>query len=298
VLQADIGDYIMPWRKASVLFCVLLILVGCSPVNNQPEAELTSLEEWDVVVIGDSTLWGIGENIAEHIESDYGISVNLHDFSIPNLTAAQALEAVKNSEPDSANAKMFGWAEIIQEAEYIFIAVGTPPGEDGSADLKYVLGVATEIGQSLQHYSVIIDKSTVPVGTAAKVKAAIDEALAERGVDRVLCLEFNQRLAATPAPAFIEELLVRRLGVRYLLVGDDFRFGHRRQGDFRLLCQAGQLLGFAGIDGRGLEGVEFFYEKYLQAESREIQVSKDALGRGFDGNTQASVQEKWCTKSN
>lgn len=69
-------------------------------------------------------------------------------------------------------------------------------------------------------------------------------ALAERGVDRVLCLEFNQRLAATPAPAFIEELLVRRLGVRYLLVGDDFRFGHRRQGDFRLLCQAGQQHGF------------------------------------------------------
>jgi cell division protein FtsI (penicillin-binding protein 3) len=47
--------------------------------------------------------------------------------------------------------------------------------------------------------------------------------------------------------------------------------------------QAGQLLGFAGIDGRGLEGVEFFYEKYLQAKSRRIQVSKDALGRGFDG---------------
>jgi len=111
----------MPWRKASVLFCVLLILVGCSPVNNQPEAELTSLEEWDVVVIGDSTLWGIGENIAEHIENDYGISVNLHDFSIPNLTAAQALEAVKNGEPDSPNAKMFGWPEIIQEAEYIVL---------------------------------------------------------------------------------------------------------------------------------------------------------------------------------
>jgi cell division protein FtsI (penicillin-binding protein 3) len=48
-------------------------------------------------------------------------------------------------------------------------------------------------------------------------------------------------------------------------------------------AQAGQLLGFAGIDGRGLEGVEFFYEKHLQAESRQIQVSKDALGRGFDG---------------
>lgn len=74
-------------------------------------------------------------------------------------------------------------AEAIQEAEYIFIAVGTPPGEDGSADLKYVLGVAEEIGQALQHYSVVIDKSTVPVGTADKVRAAISGQLELRGVD-------------------------------------------------------------------------------------------------------------------
>lgn len=74
-------------------------------------------------------------------------------------------------------------AEAIQEAEYIFIAVGTPPGEDGSADLKYVLGVAREIGQALEHYSVIIDKSTVPVGTADKVCAEIQQQLEQRGVE-------------------------------------------------------------------------------------------------------------------
>lgn len=71
-------------------------------------------------------------------------------------------------------------AEAIQSAEYIFIAVGTPPGEDGSADLKYVLGVAKEIGDALEHYSVIIDKSTVPVGTADKVRQTIADALAAR----------------------------------------------------------------------------------------------------------------------
>lgn len=71
-------------------------------------------------------------------------------------------------------------SEAIQSAEYIFIAVGTPPGEDGSADLKYVLGVAQEIGEALEHYSVIIDKSTVPVGTADKVRATIASALASR----------------------------------------------------------------------------------------------------------------------
>ena len=51
-----------------------------------------------------------------------------------------------------------------------FIAVGTPPGEDGSADLQYVLTVAREIGENMNDYGVIITKSTVPVGTAAKVK--------------------------------------------------------------------------------------------------------------------------------
>lgn len=73
--------------------------------------------------------------------------------------------------------------ESIQEADAAFIAVGTPPDEDGSADLKYVLGVAREIGQNIDHYMVIINKSTVPVGTAKKVKAAIQEEISKRGVD-------------------------------------------------------------------------------------------------------------------
>ncbi|MFT3677460.1 MAG: UDP-glucose/GDP-mannose dehydrogenase family protein [Chitinophagaceae bacterium] len=64
-------------------------------------------------------------------------------------------------------------AEGIQDAEIIFLALPTPPGEDGSADLKYVLGVATDIGRLLTDYKVIVDKSTVPVGTSEKVNAAI-----------------------------------------------------------------------------------------------------------------------------
>lgn len=62
----------------------------------------------------------------------------------------------------------------------VFIAVGTPPGEDGSADLSYVLAVARDIGQHLQHPTVVVDKSTVPVGTADKVKAAISATMATR----------------------------------------------------------------------------------------------------------------------
>lgn len=70
----------------------------------------------------------------------------------------------------------------IAEAEAVFIAVGTPPDEDGSADLKYVLGVAREIGQHMEDYLVVITKSTVPVGTARKVQKAVEQALEERGV--------------------------------------------------------------------------------------------------------------------
>lgn len=70
------------------------------------------------------------------------------------------------------------------------------------------------------------------------------EALAACDLDRVLCLRFNAALAAMPAEAFIERVLVRGLGVRYLAVGDDFRFGHERRGNFAMLQQAGRQYGF------------------------------------------------------
>jgi len=72
-------------------------------------------------------------------------------------------------------------AEAVAHGEVIFIAVGTPPDEDGSADLKYVLAVARTIGEHLGRDAVVVNKSTVPVGTADKVRAAIGDALASRG---------------------------------------------------------------------------------------------------------------------
>ncbi len=68
----------------------------------------------------------------------------------------------------------------IQGADVTFIAVGTPPGEDGSADLKYVLAVARAIGKNMNNYMVVVTKSTVPVGTANKVRAAIEDELNQR----------------------------------------------------------------------------------------------------------------------
>jgi len=72
--------------------------------------------------------------------------------------------------------------EVLNEVDIVFSAVGTPPDEDGSADLQYVLEVARTIGKHLNHYIVVVTKSTVPVGTASKVKAVIQEELQRRGV--------------------------------------------------------------------------------------------------------------------
>lgn len=71
-------------------------------------------------------------------------------------------------------------SESVKGCDVAFIAVGTPPGEDGSADLKYVIGVAREIGQNIDDYTVVVTKSTVPVGTAKKVKASVQEELDKR----------------------------------------------------------------------------------------------------------------------
>ncbi|GAB4361662.1 MAG: bifunctional riboflavin kinase/FAD synthetase [Gammaproteobacteria bacterium] len=71
------------------------------------------------------------------------------------------------------------------------------------------------------------------------------KALSRFAVDRVLCLRFNQRLASVSAEAFIQEILIDGLDVRYLVVGDDFRFGHGRRGDFAMLEAVGEQRGFA-----------------------------------------------------
>ena len=88
-------------------------------------------------------------------------------------------------------------AEAIKDCDVAFIAVGTPPGEDGSADLKYVLAVARGIGEHMGSYGVIVTKSTVPVGTAAKVRAEIEQALARRGAS----IEFD----VASNPEFLKE---------------------------------------------------------------------------------------------
>ena len=87
--------------------------------------------------------------------------------------------------------------EVLDDVEVVFSAVGTPPDEDGSADLKYVLAVAKQFGQSINKYTILVTKSTVPVGTAKKVKAAIQAELDKRGV----CVPFD----VASNPEFLKE---------------------------------------------------------------------------------------------
>ena len=75
------------------------------------------------------------------------------------------------------------YAEALKEADAAFICVGTPPDEDGSADLQYVLAVAHEIGRNINGYMVVVTKSTVPIGTAEKVRKAVAEEIAARKLD-------------------------------------------------------------------------------------------------------------------
>ena len=88
-------------------------------------------------------------------------------------------------------------ASCLNEVEVVFSAVGTPPDEDGSADLKYVLEVAHTVGRYMNKYLTVVTKSTVPVGTAKKVRQAIQEELDKRGSDLTFDVASN--------PEFLKE---------------------------------------------------------------------------------------------
>jgi UDPglucose 6-dehydrogenase len=118
------------------------------------------------------------------------ICVDVHQKKIENLKKGilpifePGLETIVKSNYDKGRLQFStSLSESIKGAQVAFIAVGTPPGEDGSADLKYVLQVANTIGECIDEYIIVVTKSTVPVGTAKKVKAGIASALEKRGVN-------------------------------------------------------------------------------------------------------------------
>ena len=139
--------------------------------------------------------------------SEVGNDVICYDIDVQKIHALQAGE-IPIYEPGLQDmvqrnvqaGRLQFTADIAQATRFgtiQFIAVGTPQGEDGSADLQYVLSAARAIGRHMTDYKVVVDKSTVPVGTADKVKAAIAEELRRRGVDTPFSVVSN--------PEFLKE---------------------------------------------------------------------------------------------
>jgi UDPglucose 6-dehydrogenase len=125
----------------------------------------------------------------EKIKSLQSGRIPIHEPGLETLVARNAAAGRLQFSTDSARA--------VSHGEALVIAVGTPPGEDGSADLSHVLAVAREIGRHLSAYRVIIDKSTVPVGTADRVAGEISKSLTER----VVSCEFD----VVSNPEFLKE---------------------------------------------------------------------------------------------
>ena len=120
----------------------------------------------------------------------------LNQGGIPIYEPGLAELVIKNR----ANERLFfttSLKEALVDADAVFIAVGTPPDEDGSAELSYVIGVAHEIWCLIEEYVVVVTKSTVPVGTNRKVKLAVQEELDKRGVEVVFDVASN--------PEFLKE---------------------------------------------------------------------------------------------
>lgn len=121
---------------------------------------------------------------------------NLKDGIIPIFENGLEELVLRNSKAGRLNFST-SLVEVLDQVEVVFSAVGTPPDEDGSADLRYVLDVARTIGRNMNKYTLIVTKSTVPVGTAMKVKHAIQEELDARGVN----IEFD----VASNPEFLKE---------------------------------------------------------------------------------------------
>lgn len=129
------------------------------------------------------------DSSAEKIEKLRGGQIPIYEPGLETIVKQNAAAGRLNFSTDIRQG--------VHHGEVLFIAVGTPPDEDGSADLRHVLEVAHEIGRNIEDYRVVVTKSTVPVGTAEKVRAAIDEVLTERGVDVAFSMVSN--------PEFLKE---------------------------------------------------------------------------------------------
>ena len=108
--------------------------------------------------------------------------------------------------------------------------------------------------------------------------------LGDYNIERLLCIRFDRKFAAITAPDFIEQLLVKKLGVKFLVVGDDFRFGHGRSGDYEMLVAAGQKFGFEVVSTQSLKVSNFRVSSTLIREklaAGDIEQAQQMLGHPY-----------------
>ena len=155
-----------------------------------------------------------------------------------------------------------------------------------------VLGQLAEKAAELGVPSVVISFEPYPMEFFAPQKAPARltrlrekvRALSRYSVDRMLCLQFDKQFAAQPAREFIDKVLIDALDVRYLVVGDDFRFGHERKGDFALLEEVGKQQGFdvVHLHTFSIDGERVSSTRVRQAlEAGDMAVAERLLGRPY-----------------
>ncbi len=177
---------------------------------------------------------------------------------------------------------------VVPKAEITFIAVGTPEGEDGSADLKYVKAVAAELGETVNHDMIVVVKSTVPVGTCDLVEKTIQEALAKRNVQHKVVVASN--------PEFLKEgdaindfMKPDRIvvGLDDMIVADAFRELYRPfilddQGKLLLMDRRSAELTKYSANAMLATRISFMNEMALLCEKLGANVDKVRLGIGSD----------------
>lgn len=177
---------------------------------------------------------------------------------------------------------------VLAKAEIAFIAVGTPEGEDGSADLKYVKAVASDLGESIKHDMVVVVKSTVPVGTCDLVESIIQEKLKQRRV--------SHRVVVASNPEFLKEgdaindfMKPDRIvvGLDDMIVADAFRELYRPfilddQGKLLLMDRRSSELTKYGANAMLATRISFMNEMALLCEKLGANVDKVRLGIGSD----------------
>lgn len=174
------------------------------------------------------------------------------------------------------------FSKAVKKSDIIFIAVGTPPGEDGSADLKYVLAAASQIGKHMNSYKVIVNKSTVPVGTAEKVKTAVAHKTAH-GFDVVSNPEFLKEGSAIEDFMKPDRVVIGADSARAIQIMQDLYTPLVRKGDRTLIMdiRSAEMTKYAS-NAMLATKISFINEMAILCAALDADIDSVRKGMGYD----------------